>query len=109
MKTDKPLVKNAADSKQVKAAKNKEKDLRYFELEDIRKALRSEGGRKVFWRILEYCHVFSSVKDNNALNMSYNSGQQDVGHFIMSEILEADENLFFKMQVENKKRKEDNV
>lgn len=36
--------------------------------------------------------------------MSYQSGQQDLGHFIMSEITQADENLLLRLMKDNKEK-----
>lgn len=99
-------VMNAADENQVQAVERKMKEERRQELNDLRTVLSSESGRRLVWRILTKCKTFGSVWDNSA-RIHYNSGQQDLGHFIMAEVIEADEALLFKMMKESKKRKED--
>ena len=93
--------KNVADEKQVReqgAAVNRE---RLRELNDIRYLLQSPQGRRFLWRLLSRCKSFGSVWEPSA-KIHYNSGQQDVGHFIMAEIVEADENAFLQMMKESK-------
>lgn len=97
----KPLVKNAADKEQVKRAAFKEKDLRGYELEDLKEVLKTGPGRRVFWRLLEKCRVYESIWTNSA-RIHYNAGQQDLGHYIMAEIVEADEDAYFNMMKDNK-------
>lgn len=76
------------------------------ELTDIRTVLASSSGRNFLWRLLDKCGVFESTFTNDSLKMSYLSGQQDIGHFIMSEIVETDDRLLFKMMKENKMKHE---
>lgn len=99
---EKALVKNAADKTQVKDASRKERFSRDDQLSDIREVLASISGRRFVWRVLEKCQTFGSVWEPSA-KIHYNSGQQDIGHFILAEITQADENLLFKMMTENKK------
>jgi len=102
---ERSLVKNAASEKQVKKAETRELSKREMELNDLRIVLGSVRGRRVFWRLLEHCKVFGTVWEPSA-KIHYNSGQQDVGHFLMSEIVQADERYLFDMMRENKKEKE---
>lgn len=97
---------NLSDEKQVKKAEQKEKDLRKQELNDIRTVLSNASGRRLIWRLMSRCNSFGSVYSKDASHMSYLSGQQDLGHFLMSEIVEADENLLLKMMKDNSKSKE---
>lgn len=59
------------------------------ELEDLARTLALPQGRKVLYRILERCRVFESIWDPGA-KIHYNAGQQDVGHWLMLEIGEAE-------------------
>ena len=102
--TNKPLVQNAADRKQVTDAKEKERGKREQDLNDLITVLNTKEGRRVLWRLLEHCGVFSSVFDPSA-RIYRNSGKQDVGHFIMSEISEADQEFLFVMMKENQGEK----
>lgn len=99
----KPLVTNAADESQVEKAKKKEQFNRDHELNDIRSVLSTEEGKRFVWRLLSKCKTFGSVWESSA-KIHYNSGQQDLGHFIMAEIIEADEQLLFSMMKKNLKQ-----
>ena len=90
------------DKKAIERADRKEKDIRKQELNDIRTVLASSSGRRLLWRLMGRCKTFGSMFSADAISMAYNSGQQDLGHFIMSEIVAADENLLLKMMRENK-------
>ncbi len=82
-----------------------DKERRQQEINDIRTVLSNISGRRFVWRLLETCRTFNTIFSRETSVMSYNSGQQDVGHFVMSEIAEADENLLLKLMRENKKEK----
>lgn len=90
------MVRNASDRKQVEEAKKKEKLRKTQEREDLRTVLALPAGRRFLWRLLEHCKVFGSVWHASAL-IHYNSGIQDVGHFLMEEIEEADRAAFLLM------------
>lgn len=88
----------------IKLAKEKERAARKQELNDIGTLLSNASGRRFIWRLLERCSTFGSVFNPDSTHrMSYLSGQQDLGHYIMAEIAEADENLLFKLMKDNKK------
>ena len=101
MHEPKALVKNAADVDQVKNAKIKEKMGREQELADVKEVLSTRGGRRFLWRLLGQCKVHGSIWENSA-KIHYNAGQQDVGHRIMAEIIEANEESYFQMMREAK-------
>jgi len=75
---------------------------RELELSDIRAVLKTAEGRRVLWRLLDMAAPFRSIWEQSA-RIHYNAGKQDFGHFIMSEMEEADLQLFFKAWTENKK------
>jgi hypothetical protein len=99
----KPLVRNAASEKQVKAATFEDEERRRQETNDLRQVLSSKEGRRVMWRFLSFCRAFASVWDSSA-KIHYYAGQQDVGHFLISEIEEADQDAFFLMMKEAKEK-----
>lgn len=107
MKKD-ALVKNAASKKQVKDADRKEKRHRDDELNDLREVLSSGPGRRVLWRILSECSTFGSIWHPSAA-IHYNSGKQDLGHWLMGEVSEANAESLFLMMKENYKQGEINV
>jgi hypothetical protein len=97
----KPLVKNAADEAQVKEAEGKVRRGRDRELEDLRVILSTPHGRRFMWRLMGHCRVHGSIWEPSA-KIHYNSGQQDIGHFLQAEIVEAGEQFYFQMMKEAK-------
>lgn len=95
------FVDNAADPKQVKNAQKKEKKKELEESEDLRFVMKDQRGRRVIWRILSECGAYHSVFSTNSLVTHYNSGKQDLGHWLMAEATSVDENLYFSMFKEN--------
>jgi len=98
-------MSNIDDPRVVEKAERKEKDLRKQELNDIRTVLSNSSGRRLVWKLLSKCNSFSTVFSENHSRMSYLAGQQDFGHFLMSEITEADENLLVKLMKDNAKER----
>ena len=95
----KSLVKNAADEDQVKAAENRILNGRDQELNDIKSILQTQAGRRFLWRLLSHCKTFESIWEPSA-KIHYNSGIQDLGHFIMAEIVACDESALLLMMKE---------
>ncbi len=87
--------------KQVVADSKKKELKRLRQLEDLRFVLKNVEGRRVFWRLMAHCRVLESIWDGSA-KIHYNSGRQDVGHFVMSEVVEANEDAYLLMMKENK-------
>lgn len=96
---------DVSNARLVEDAERKEKDIRRQELNDIRTVLSNASGRRLLWRLMEKCNTFQSLF-TDPHQMAYLSGQQDIGHFIMSEIVEADEHLLFKIMKDNFKDRE---
>lgn len=99
-----PFVKNAASKKQVDSAEAKERRQRDGELQDLRVVMSTGEGRRFMWRLMAKCRAFTSIHENSA-KIHYNSGQQDLGFFLLNEIDEADPEMFFKMRNENIKKR----
>lgn len=93
---------NISTKENVKKVKKEATNARRQEIADIKTVLSSKSGRRLYWRLIEYCKVFETIWEPSA-RIHYNSGVQDVGHFLLSELVDADENLLFKMMKENKK------
>ena len=99
----KPVVTNAADNNQLSEADLILKLARDRELNDLRFLLSHEEGRRTFWRLLAHCKNFSSCYDSSGSRVYYNVGRQDVGHYVMAEILEANQDSYFLMMTEARK------
>lgn len=97
------LVKNAADAGQVQEARGKEKRGRARDLEDLRRLLAEDFGRRVLWKLLGHCGIGQTVRGVNDSDTNYNAGKQDVGHHILGLIVQADEEAYFKMMREAQK------
>jgi hypothetical protein len=105
--TERPLVGNAADPKQVKDARKRERTNREGELEDVRAILDTPAGKRFLWRLLDHCKISESVFSPSA-HIYYNSGMQDVGHFVLGEIMEAQPQAYMDMIVMHNKEKLNN-
>lgn len=99
------LVQNAADAKQVKEARDQERYTKKEERDDLLFLLNSMSGRRYLWKLLEHCRVFASVFEPNS-KIAYNSGMQDVGHYILAEIIEARPEAYLLMMKEAQERKQ---
>lgn len=95
----KPLVKNAADEKQVARGRETAKDQRDRELTDLATVLQFPEGRRVFWRLMAKCRTYESIMETSA-RIYYNAGQQDFGHFLFGEVTEADPKAMLRMMQE---------
>lgn len=100
------LVKNAGDEKQVKNAAEKELVTRDMELSDIITVLNTPAGRRFIWRILGWCGCDATPKRNDDALTYMAIGAGDVGRWLKSEIIEAEEELLLQMMKENMEKTE---
>lgn len=92
------------DKDEVKKAEIKERDRRKQEINDIRTVCSTASGIRLLWRLMTRAGSFNSNFDPEShASMSYLCGKQDFGRFIMSEVIEADPNLYIKMMKLNSK------
>lgn len=99
-------VKNAADKKQVKRAKQREEFRRDNEIEDLRMVLSEPHGRRVLWRYLEACQVFNFGFQTDARYEAFVNGQRNIGGKILADIEEVEPGLFAELSKEMKKQEE---
>ena len=97
----KHLVENASDEIEIGKANEIIKRRNLQNKEDMKFILRSQQGRRFLWRLMEHCKVFNSIYHSSSL-IHYNAGKQDVGHFILAEIVNSDENALINMMKEAK-------
>jgi hypothetical protein len=91
---------NAADRNRVEAKRDVSERHSEVSLAAWRESAALAACRKALWEVLVYCKTFNSVVDPEA-NMTFvNAGKQDVGHFIMAKIAEADPQRLFQMMTE---------
>lgn len=96
-----PMVRNAANEDQVKAANAKARNREEQARDDLRALLALPAGRRFIWRLLEHCKVFESIWDPSS-RIHHNSGKQDVGHFVMAQVVAAEEMALIQMMKEAK-------
>lgn len=96
-----PYTANAADKGKVKEGSKKANQRRRKELADIKVILELPQGRRVLWRLMEQCNTFESIMEQSS-RIYYLAGRQDLGHFLMAEIVASDEEALFKMMREAK-------
>jgi len=72
-------------------------------LEAVRAVLGTEAGRLVLSHILQAAGVYRSIWTQSA-EIHYRAGRQDFGHELMAEWLEASEDLYDRMEHENRAR-----
>lgn len=104
----KVIVRNAADEEQVKEAGKRDRMRREAEIRDLKVVLSTKEGRRFMWRLLSHCKVFGSIWEPSA-KIHYSSGMQDVGHFVMAEVIDAQEEAFVLMMKEAKQGEFNNV
>ena len=103
MSKDKSNVKSATDPLQIEKDEKADKKERAEQLDDLRAVLGTVKGRRLYYRLLKKCGAFRSVANNTKLNVElqyaifYLSGQQDIGHFLQAESIEANEDFYLQM------------
>lgn len=91
---------NAASPRQVAKAGIRENEEAAQRKEDLKTVISTPEGRRFIWRMLDHCGVFRSVFSPSA-HIYYNSGKQDVGHFLQGEIGRDFPDLYQLMVKEN--------
>lgn len=96
------VATNAASSKQVEASAKRIRNIEQQQKDDMRTILATPEGRRFLWRLLGHCRINQSVFEPNS-KMAYNSGMQDVGHFVLGEIVSARAEAYLQMMQEHQK------
>ena len=94
---------NASDEKSVKSAKQKDKNIRDTELEDIRLLLSKQWGRRLVWRLLEQTGMYRTSFTGNSTTF-FNEGQRNIGLWLVDEVWLADAEMYLLMIKENNKQ-----
>jgi hypothetical protein len=94
--TQKQAVKNTADPEQVKKAAEKEKQGYERDLDDVRKILATDYGRRFFWRYLGICGVFRTSFTGNS-HTFFNEGERNIGLRLLEDVNNADPTAYVKM------------
>lgn len=85
---EEPLVKNAADERQLKEADKHLKHRRLIEIEDLKFILKTEQGRRLLYRYLCECGVYRTSFTGNSTTF-YNEGMRNIGLKLLADIEEA--------------------
>ena len=100
-------VTNVSDPVEVKKAKKKAERLRRRHLADVRYVLAQEAGRRFMWNLIGMCNTDGlSFVARDASTTCFNEGMRVVGNTVRGDIIEAEMDGYFKMQMEAKTRKE---
>ncbi len=104
MRPERTSQKNAADVEKINAQGRVVRERERLERNDLATAMSTKIGRRVLWRMLTKCRVFESIYETNA-RIHFNAGQQDIGHWLMAEMMDADQQAWLAMQAEANARK----
>lgn len=100
----KALVQNAADEQQVARGKLTEKRAKEDQVHNLGVVLSTYEGRQDRWDILATCKVFESIFAQHGSTMSFQAGQQDLGHALMKQIMTHYPDRYLQMQREHMER-----
>lgn len=109
MQTERAMVKNAADPKQIKKARELSKAMEHKKEDDLKFILSSPHGRKFLWDLLGWCGLYASPENARGDETQRAIGRQNVARKILSDIVSADESSWILMQQENLKQGDFNV
>lgn len=92
---------SADDKESASSQKQKAKNQRETELNDIRFLLKHAQGRRVLWRYMEEAKVFHSTFTGNSKTFLL-EGKRQIGLLVLEDIMEADPDAFVNMIIENR-------
>lgn len=99
----KPLVGNASDEEAVEEARRLEREEHRLQRQDMNLLLETPVGRRVVWRILGQCGIFTDGWDPSA-RIHFNAGKRNVGLWLLDEVMAANDEAFLLMQREAKRK-----
>lgn len=101
---------NASDTRQIRAAAKREKQLRDQDDGFLLWLMTNPAGRSWMWRFLGRCHSFSTpfTGDNNATN--FQCGEQNIGLELISDLTRAcpDQFIFMMREAHDVEHRHDN-
>lgn len=99
---------NIADEAQVKDGAKKGKYRRDRELDDVKKILETDHGRRFMWRYLGLAGVFQTSFTGNSTTF-FNEGKRDIGLKMLADVTEAKPDAYIQMANEAKKSEENDA
>lgn len=105
------MAQNIADETQVKQTEQKGKRLRERELDDVRRILETDYGRRFMWRYLGLAGIGRISFTGNRNSTDFNEGQRSIGLNLQADIDQAHPEAYFQMRQEamKKEREENNA
>lgn len=74
---------------------------REIELHAIDQVMRTENGRDFMWRCLTECGTFDDIFSPDQIVSAHRSGQRRIGLWLVSELKEANSDLYMQMLKEH--------
>lgn len=69
-------------------------------LDDLREVILTPAGKRVFWKLLEYAAIHTSVYDSDVHEMCRNEGRREFGLWIEEQLEQVDQNLIYEIAKE---------
>lgn len=88
MADDAPL--NTASARSVRIRRKRVGLQRRRELDDLEAVLRDPAAKRLLWRVLERCGVFTQVDVENTNRVLHHEGKRTVGLWLIAELEAAD-------------------
>jgi len=105
--SERALVRNAGDPKQVKRAAKTERQIAVEEAGHLESVLTTYDGRALLWRILGHAGVYEqSYRGEATHETSFQEGKRSVGNWLMAVICRDHLPSYHLMQTEAAKRAE---
>lgn len=101
--SDRAEVRNAADPAQVNRARQNDRDRERQWLANVRAVMNTPHGRAVMWELVREARVYESIWCPNA-EIHYRAGRQDYGHWLLAQLIAADDGLYELMEREARER-----
>lgn len=79
-----------------------EKNARNLEVDDLKKILATAEGKRVMWRILEYCGLYRNSFAPQAKMTDFNCGVQSVAQWLIDECISANPKATGDLIINNK-------
>lgn len=95
---DDDLIRQKVDEKKERRAELR----RIKDLNDIRKVLSIPEGRRVWWKLMAKAGAFRTPYTGETNSTMRNCGEQAIGFFMLSELMDANPQSFAQMQREFK-------
>lgn len=100
MGPDSSAVRNAADARQVKAARKRNRKQRLEEVADLRAILALPSGRRFVWRLLGSTELYQSLFSRDIAALAFAEGKRRIGLLLLADINEADPTVLPEMMKE---------